>query len=238
MSPDDAQNPLAGDQGAVLSIPAPAPDAPLIDWDELGLEYLAKAKKRDAIARYEFDCQKGYPDTNFEDARLLAYKEAIQRVLSWQYGPKGMILSGPTGRGKTRAVFGLYRRLACEEGRSARYMFAGDWFSTLQGEIRYGKDEARAWVEGIASHPLVILDDLGQEAVMNAKQDWAEAWFFRFLDIRIAKRLPLIVTTNLDASAMASAFNSSGSIRAHPLIRRLLELTAVVKFEETPPPVR
>ena len=237
---DDAKNPIADgatvlhtDQGQPVEIPGFDPNAPPIDFEERGREYLHAAKKRDAIARYEADCEKGYPEADWTCLHLAPYADAIDKVRNWQYGPRGILASGPTGRGKSRAVFDLYRRLACEEGRDVKYCFAGDWFSALQGEIRYGRDDARAWVENMACRSIVILDDLGQEAVTTARQDWAEAWFFRFLDLRVAKKLPLIVTTNLDARAIAGATDSRGypSIRANPLIRRLLELTVAVKFE-------
>lgn len=206
------------------------PSAPPVDFEEIGRQYLADAKKRDAIARYEADSQKGYPESDWDHAMLRPYRHAIDQVRDWQYGPMGVIASGKTGRGKTRAIFDLYRRLACEEGRSVRYWFAGDWFSELQSNVKYGRDDARGWIEAVAKHPIVILDDLGQEAVTTARSDWAAGWFFRFLDIRIAARLPLIVSTNLTAQEIAGSH--AKNIRSEPMIRRLLELGAVVKFDK------
>ncbi len=228
---DEPENPFA-DMSAFAIDGLPSGDAVKdVDLEERGRQFLADAKKRDAIARFQQDCEKGYPESDWTHPGLEPYRACIERVLAWQYGPRGILASGPTGRGKTRAIFGLYRRLACEEGRTVRYFFAGDWFSRLQEEVRYGRDDARQWVERIAEVPIVILDDLGQEAVTTARTDWAEAWFFRFLDIRIAKRLPLIVTTNLSAVEIAQGFSSGKGIRSTPLIRRLLELCDVVKFE-------
>ncbi|WP_230679629.1 hypothetical protein, partial [Streptococcus pneumoniae] len=65
-----------------------------------------------------------------------------------------------------------------------RYYFAGDWFFRLQSQVHFGQDEARTWIESVASVPVIILDDLGQQAVTTARSEWAEAWFFRFLDLR------------------------------------------------------
>lgn len=220
---------MKDDENPFAKLELPPPGEP-VDLDARRQAYLADALRRTAIAHYERDCLKGYPESDWSHPGLAESKAAIERVLAWEYGPKGMLLSGPTGRGKTRSLFGLYRKLACEQGRSVRYWFAGDWFSELQGYVRYGRDDARQWVEACASHPLVILDDLGQEAVTTARSDWAEAWFFRFLDIRISKSLPLLCSTNIGAEGIAAAFSSSKGIRANPLIRRLLDLADPVKF--------
>src|SRR5215467_4156809 len=37
--------------------------------------------------------------------------EKFEQVQNWQYGPQGLVVLGPTRRGKTRSVWGLLRRL-------------------------------------------------------------------------------------------------------------------------------
>lgn len=218
---------------AILGLPPPKDTNP-VDWEERSRAFMAEAKKRDAIARYRNDCEKGYPESDWNHPKLAPYRHAIEYVRNWQFNPKGMIATGATGRGKTRSIFDLYRRLACEEGRTVRYWFAGDWFSELQQQVHYGRDDARQWIEALSLVPVVILDDLGQEAIQTARAEWASSWFFRFLDLRIAKRLPIIVSTNLTAAEIAGSRVVKGgpqAIRAEPLMRRLLELGDVVRFE-------
>jgi DNA replication protein DnaC len=111
-----------------------------------------------------------------------------------------------------------------------RYYFAGDWFSELQKNVSYGRDDARGWVEASAARPLVILDDLGQEALLNARAEWASDWFFRFIDLRIGWGLPLIVSTNLNAVEMARGLQGREGVGREPLMRRLVEICDVVKF--------
>ncbi|MBI2498374.1 MAG: hypothetical protein HYV75_10840 [Opitutae bacterium] len=171
--------------------------------------------------------------SDWDHPGLVPYRHAIDRVRGWQFGPKGLLLSGPTGRGKTRALFDLYRRMAHDGEHEVRYWFAGDWFARLQEEVRFGRDDARGWVEATAAHPVVILDDLGQEAVTTARADWSASHFFRFLDLRIATGLPLLCSTNLTADEIAGKMSRGAGIRQEPLIRRLLELTEVVKFQPT-----
>jgi DNA replication protein DnaC len=156
---------------------------------------------------------------------------AIATVRGWQHGKRGILASGPTGLGKTRAIADLYRRLACEEGRDVRYFNAADWFAALGAQVKYGRDDAAGWVREMARKPIFILDDLGQEAVQKSHEEWAQSWFFRFLDIRREHGLPLIVSTNLSAEQITGRHDRR-NLRADPLLQRLLDLCEVVKFRQ------
>ena len=155
------------------------------DGEAATLAFLAEARKRDAIAR-------------FETAVPPAMRES-----DW----------GHAGH---------------EEARDIRYFHASDWFSTLQGCLNYGRDDARGWVDAVARRPVVYIDDLGQEAIQTARSEWAMSWFMRFLDIRVSERLPLYVTTNLDAQGIAE--RGASSVRGDPMVRRLIEICEPIKF--------
>lgn len=216
--------------GAIAAAELPAVDAqtPHTDLDAYGREYLAAARRADAKVRFDADCPREYVETDFNDARLAAYGAALATVLAWKWSSRGLLLAGPSGRGKTRSLFALYRRLACEELRDVRFYYAGDWFSTLQGHVKYGHDDARGWVEAVAKRDVVMIDDLGKEALVKGREEWAQGWFFRFLDLRLGAGLPLIVTTNLNAVEMAGG--EKNAVKNDPLIRRLRDLCEVVKF--------
>jgi DNA replication protein DnaC len=197
-----------------------------VDLDTVGAAYLAECKRRDCIARWEADCPAEYKSTDWQDARLMPYAAQIAKVLSWEPQPRGLLLSGPSGRGKTRSVWALVKRMA-EQGREVRVWHAADLFATLQAQVKYGNDDARGWIESLAKRSVLIIDDLGQESVLAARSDWAQAWFFRLLDIRLGSGLPIVITTNLTADTIAG---TTKGIRADPLIRRLLDLCEVLKF--------
>ena len=199
-----------------------------IDLGAASLAHLAEARKRDAIARYEASVPPGMRQSDWSHPAMLPNAEAISRVLAHQAGAKGLLLTGRTGRGKTRAMWALLRRLACEEARDVRYFHAQDWFSTLHGCLNYGRDDARGWVEAVARRQVVFIDDLGQEAIQTARSEWAMSWFLRFLDIRVSERLPLYVTTNLDAQGIAE--RGASNVRGDPMVRRLIEICEPVKF--------
>ena len=190
--------------------------------------FLAEARKRDAIARFDSAVPPTMRESDWGHAGMLLNRAQIERVLGHQVGAKGLILSGRTGRGKTRSMWALMRRLAHEEARDIRYFHAQDWFAQLQACLTYGRDDARGWVDAVARRPVVFIDDLGQEAIQTARSEWAMSWFMRFLDIRVSERLPLYVTTNLDAQGIAE--RGASSVRGDPMVRRLIEICEPIKF--------
>jgi DNA replication protein DnaC len=198
------------------------------DGEAASAHFLAEARKRDAIARFETAVPPAMRESDWGHAGMLANRAQIERVLAHQVGAKGLLLSGRTGRGKTRSMWALMRRLAHDEAREIRYFHASDWFATLQGCLNYGRDDARGWVDAVARRPVVYIDDLGQEAIQTARSEWAMSWFMRFLDIRVSERLPLYVTTNLDAQGIAE--RGASSVRGDPMVRRLIEICEPIKF--------
>ena len=198
------------------------------DGEAASAYFLAEARKRDAIARFDSAVPPTMRESDWSHAGMTPNRAQIERVLSHKVGAKGLLLSGRTARGKTRSMWALMRRLAHDEARDIRYFHAGDWFATLQGCLNYGRDDARGWVDAVARRPIVFVDDLGQEAIQTARSEWAMSWFMRFLDIRVSERLPLYVTTNLDAQGIAE--RGASSVRGDPMVRRLIEICEPIKF--------
>ena len=143
-----------------------------IDWEARSAAFVAEARARDARLRYAALIKEApqMEESDWEHKEIAMNREQIERVLAWRpvEGARGLLLSGESGRGKTRAVYGLLRVLALEHGLDFRYWHASDWFAQLQMQVRFGRDEARSWVEATAARPLVVMDDLGQEAMERA----------------------------------------------------------------------
>jgi DNA replication protein DnaC len=207
-----------------------------IDFDAVGATYAADCRRRDCFNRWQTACPVEYQDSDWQHPQLAAYRPQIERVLAWRpiAGGKGMLLTGPTGRGKTRSMWALVKALS-EECKEVRVWHSTDFFAKLQEQVNFGRDDALGWVQAVARRKILVIDDLGQESVMAAKADWAQSWFFRLLDIRLGEELPIIITTNLTADAIACQGDTQSrkGLRADPLIRRLLDLCDIVKFEAT-----
>lgn len=208
---------------AVGEYPKPAVT---VDLDEVGADYLRRARRDTALARWEYSCPPDLKQTDFQDPRLAGSAQRCREVLSWEYQRRGILATGASGVGKTRSMWALMRRLA-EESREIRYFTAAEWFATLQAQVTYGRDESLAWIRALACVPVVFIDDLGQEAIQANRQDWAQGWLFQFLDRRLGNALPLFVTTNLTAKEIAG---QNAETRGNPLVRRLIELCQVVRF--------
>ncbi len=193
--------------------------------EALSARYVQRAKVKTALSRWASACPPNMIRTDWQHPALVSHSAQIEKVLAWRFQMRGLLVSGSTGKGKSRAMWSLMKRLA-KEGREIRYYTASAWFSTLQGNVNYGRDEAAGWVNAVARAPIVFLDDLGQEAVATSKQEWCAGWFFQFLDIRLGHGLPLFITTNLTAPEMAG----HNAVRANPMLRRLLEMCEVVKI--------
>jgi hypothetical protein len=191
---------------------------------------------RAASARARFD-EACPPDlhpsrTDWTHTSLAPFAAQIDRVRGWtpEAGAgNGLLLAGPTGRGKSRVFYALAEKLSCEKPRhDVAIWHAHEFFLRLQSQVHFGNDDAAAFVRAVASRPILFIDDLGQEAIARSKADWAEGWLFRLLDIRAGLRLPLFVTTNLTGEQMTG--RASSEVRGDPLLRRLLLLAAPVKF--------
>jgi DNA replication protein DnaC len=202
-----------------------------MDLDAFGVEYVRKARITAAVARWSDACPPDLAETDWNDPRIVANAAEHQKIKGWKYQRMGILATGPSGLGKSRSMWALMKSLA-EEGRDIRYYSAAQWFSNLDNQIKYGRDDAMGWVTAVAKAPIVFIDDYGQEAVQANKQEWAASWFFQFLDLRLGQALPLFITTNLDAKQMAGG---ATAVRSNPLIRRILELCDPVKFNQAPP---
>jgi len=187
-----------------------------------------EARKRDGARYFAQYCPQAFRDFNPRHPDLPPNKAAIASVLGWGYQDKGMLLTGPTGRGKTRSCWQLLNRLYAQEGHECRWMHAMDFFTSLHECMKYGRDDAKGWVSDVAWKRVIFIDDWGQEANTKAREDWAQSWFFRFIDYRLERHLPLIITTNLTAKDIAQ---KNTDLRGDPLLRRLLEVCNVVRFQ-------
>jgi hypothetical protein len=73
-----------------------------------------KVERRCLVSSWKSLCPPGYRNTTSEQLPNVAKFEEVQR---WQYGPKGLLVVGPTRRGKTRSVWKLLERLHVNERR-------------------------------------------------------------------------------------------------------------------------
>jgi len=144
-------------------------------------------------------------------------------AMAWQYGPRGLILLGETGVGKTRAAWMLLKRVLVEDKKEHAFL----WFDAIGfGHAiakHYRLEDAEDWLARVAAIPLLFFDDLGKLKLTER----AEVELFGVIEKRCAAELPLIVTTNDTGDSLAARMTD---IRGPAMIRRLREFCEPIHF--------
>lgn len=129
-----------------------------------------------------------------------------RKLLEWQYGSRGLLVRGESGRCKTRAMWRVVRRLFL-----ARKSIVAMTAARFDRECRDvgGNFTLTAWFDRLASVDALFIDDLGKGAWTQA----TEAQFFDLVDTRTRDGMPMLVTSN-DNGALLAARLSDGRGRA------------------------
>lgn len=146
--------------------------------------------------------------------RLPCGPEGLRKVLAWQYGPRGLLLHGATGRGKTRAAWLLVRRLL-DEGREVVAFDAVSFSHEVQRRFS-GDGDGPKWADRLAQIAVIFFDDAGKCRLT----DRGEAELFGLIERRMANCRPIIATTNFVGDTLAANLRDDVG---RALVRRLRE---------------
>jgi hypothetical protein len=169
-------------------------------------------------SRWQRICPPGFLHT---EPHKLPYPTRLDRVLQWQYGPKGLILYGHTGAGKSRCLYMLLKR-EFDAGRSIRVL-------SHNGGIEYaalydkGPDAVKRWQDNLCSVDLLALDD----AFKAKLTDSFEQLLFTVVSNRTERGLPVIVTLQDMADSLLARMSAD---RGPAFIRRIREFCDSVSF--------
>lgn len=106
--------------------------------------------------------------------------------------PQGwLVLVGGTGSGKTHLAYAIARE-ALGRGLGAMWATVPDMLDSLRAS--YEADAYEETMRALGQAPLVVLDDLGTEQATP----WAVEKLFQIVNGRYNRRLPLVVTSNVD----------------------------------------
>ena len=162
-------------------------------------------------------CPPCYADT--DPTRLP--EAAHLAVEAWQIGPRGLAFVGSSGRGKTRAMMLLGRRLVLDEARSFAYVPASEFAHKVSRLASERMADLDAYLHRLCALEVLFLDDLGKDRIT----DRVEAELYHVIEQRTAHHRPILFTANASAAGLAAMLSPD---RGQPIIRRLREYIEIV----------
>ena len=156
-------------------------------------------------------------------AHRLPHPDRLERLLKWRYGPRGLMLHGPTGAGKSRCAWLLLKR----EFEAGRTVGALNSTAGLTYAAKYGDSatEVARWIDRLTGVDLALLDD-----VFKCKlTDSFEAAVFTIINERTEHRLPIMVTTQDTGRTLLERLSPD---RGEALVRRLREFCEDFPFPD------
>jgi DNA replication protein DnaC len=190
--------------------------------EDSGRHRIDTTAQRNAERRAEF---RGSLPKLFRDTDKSRLPSLLTTAIdAWNYGPQGLAFAGPSGRGKTRAMFLLLERLA--RTHSVEFITATDFghvaaeqFSDDAIERNQAKEKLRA----IRSARVLLVDDLGKARLTER----VETELFGLFDARTSAGHPTMWTSNLSAQGLKAMVSPD---KAAPLLRRLTDFTRIVSL--------
>lgn len=147
--------------------------------------------------------------------------DKLDAALNWQFGPKGLLLYGPTGCGKSRVAWEVVKREILL-GRNVRNLTALE-LSRYPSMLMADGQSASDFASKIIECTLLVMDD-----VFKAKPtERVEELLFSVIDERGQWERPCIVTLNDTGETLSSRLSTD---RGPALIRRLREYCHSIQF--------
>lgn len=147
-----------------------------------------------ALAAYTFERFDPAQAVGGKPAQLSA--AAIKDVcVAYAADPQGwLVLIGGTGAGKTHLAYAI-AKTAIEHGMATLWATVPDLLDSLRAS--YEDHAYEDSMKALETVPLVVLDDLGTEHATS----WAVEKLFQIINGRYNRRLPLVVTTNVELTS-------------------------------------
>jgi DNA replication protein DnaC len=147
--------------------------------------------------------------------------EKLDAALNWKYGPKGLLLHGPTDCGKSRILWEVAKR-EIQLGRSVRGVSPYE-LTKYPAMIAAGDGSAIEFSDDLVQVGLLILDD-----VFKAKPtERIEELLFAVIDERGAWERPCLVSLNDTGETLKERLSTD---RGPALIRRLRDYCIPIQF--------
>lgn len=148
-------------------------------------------------------------------------QDTVKRALAWEPTPEKplLILHGVTGRGKSRLMWRVLRRLAIDEGLPPVYFGAGEL--SLSVSSAWADFKADALVHSLKAARVLAFDDLDKDRLPPK----AEEALFAVISHRCDHGKPTVITTNLTGEPLIARMSAE---LGPALLRRLREFSVTI----------
>jgi DNA replication protein DnaC len=197
-------------------------------------DYHRRQRVQFALARWTAATPRRYQHATADDPRVAAWA----RTVADQMAPPeqdenaapipSLLLTGPTGTGKTYQAYGALRAIA-ESAPRRRFGVIATTTADMYGDLRPGgaPGAAEHHLKRLADIPLLLLDDLGSAKA----SEWTEEVTYRLINERYNECRPTIFTSNLppratDGRDLIAALGDR-------IVSRLAEMTTVIDMRGT-----
>jgi hypothetical protein len=163
-------------------------------------------------------CPRAFVST---DPAKLPNQTAFQSVMQWQFGPKGLLMHGRTGRGKSRVAWLVAQR----EWLARRSLAVLNSASGIRYASLYSESPAQLerWINRLAEADMLLIDDTFKVRLTDS----FEQMIFLVVTRRTECELPCLVTTNDTIESLTSRMSAD---RGEPFVRRLREHCRAIQF--------
>ena len=169
------------------------------------------------LARWETICPPLYRDT--DPARLPG--RLVAAAAAWSFSSLGLAFVGPSGRGKTRAMMLVGRRMVMDEGRTFAFVAASTFSHEVSRRAGSGTPgDLDNYLHWLCRVHVLFLDDVGKGRLT----DRVEAEFYHVIEQRTAHCRPILFTANARAADLQAGMSED---RGEPIVRRLREFCRV-----------
>ncbi len=147
-----------------------------------------------AIPERYRDCKfENFSDTNLSLKK--AKSTAREFVDMWPMVDAGLLLLGPSGRGKTHLACAVLSELVSKKGVSGVYLDFSDLLMRIQTSFRPDADLSKESIlQPIAEAELLVLDELGA----SKPHPWVLDVLYNLLNTRYNRKKITIVTSNFE----------------------------------------
>lgn len=165
---------------------------------------IAELMKKNNFDTFNFDFyskDKGKYKESPYDNMLWIYNRTKQLCDEFDTFEKNLLFYGTTGLGKTFLSCAAAKELI-NKGKSVIYLRASKLFNIFE-DYKFGRITDKSVIDKIYDCDLLIIDDLGSEAVNK----FNDSTLFDVLDERSARQKKLIISTNLDIKELSKSYS-------------------------------